>query len=99
MFATLVEQAFGLGFYDTQCGLKFFRASLLRPQFGRLREDHWMLDVELPGRMKALGARFEEVPIDWIDAGESKVRFGVDAVRMFFAIQRIKRTLEQDTGA
>ena len=99
VFATLVEQAFGLGFYDTQCGLKFFRASLLRPQLGRLREDHWMLDVELLGRMKALGARFEEVPIDWIDAGESKVRFGVDAVRMFFAIQRIKRTLEQDTGA
>jgi hypothetical protein len=92
----LVEQSFGLGFYDTQCGLKFARAPLLRPQIDRLCEGGWMLDVELLGRMKQLGARFAEVPIDWADAGESKVRFGIDAARMFFSIQRIKRRLELD---
>ncbi|MFL5272803.1 MAG: glycosyltransferase, partial [Anaeromyxobacteraceae bacterium] len=29
VFATLTEQAFRLGFYDTQCGVKFARAALL----------------------------------------------------------------------
>jgi hypothetical protein len=92
----VVEQSFRLGFYDTQCGLKFARAPLLRPQIERLQEGGWMLDVELLGRMKQAGAKFAEVPIDWADAGESKVRFGIDAARMFLSIQRIKRRLELD---
>lgn len=98
VFATLVELAFGFGFYDTQCGLKFARSALLRPQIDGLRESGWMLDVELLGRMKQVGGRFREVPIDWEDAGESKVRFGIDAVRMFLSIRRIQRRLAV-TGA
>jgi len=95
VFATLVEQAFGLGFYDTQCGLKFVRASHLRPQLGALQEQGWMLDVELLARTKELGGTFEEVPIDWVDVGDSKVRFGIDALRMFIAIRRIRQRLTE----
>jgi hypothetical protein len=38
----------------------------------------------------ARGARFVEVPIDWSDVGKSKVRFGVDPLRMLLALRRIR---------
>ena len=49
-----------------------------------------MLDVELLARLKARGARVVEVPIDWTDAGTSKVQFGVDPARMLWALLRIR---------
>lgn len=94
VFATMAEWTFRLGFYDTQCGLKFFRASALRPILPRLRETHWLLDLEVLAYLKRGGAKFVEVPIDWVDQADSRVRFGVDAVRMFRGLQRIKRNVE-----
>jgi glycosyltransferase involved in cell wall biosynthesis len=93
VFATMTDMTFQLGFYDTQCGVKLFRASLLRPILDSLVENRWLLDVELLVRMQQQGARALEVPIDWSDAGESKVRFGVDAVKMFWGLQQLHRRL------
>lgn len=95
VFATLTDLQFHLGYYDTQCGAKLFRASLLRPLLERLCEDRWLLDVELLVLMREQGARPLEVPIDWADAGDSKVRFGVDAVRMFWGLKKMHRRLNR----
>jgi glycosyltransferase involved in cell wall biosynthesis len=95
VFATLTDLHFRLGYYDTQCGAKLFRASMLRPLLNRLREDRWLLDVELLVLMREQGARALEVPIDWADAGDSKVRFGVDAARMFWGLRKMHRRLNR----
>jgi len=94
VFATLVESRFGLGCYDTQCGVKFVRAAWLRPRLELLSEHGWLLDVELLAMAHAAGARLREEPIDWSDPGGSKVRFGVDAVRMFLGLRRIQARLD-----
>lgn len=94
VFATLTDTQFNLGYYDTQCGAKLFRASLLRPLLGQLQEDRWLLDVELLVLLHARGARALEVPIDWADAGDSKVRFGVDAARMFWGLRQMRRRMD-----
>lgn len=91
VFATLIEQAFGLGFYDTQCGLKFARAEWLRPLLPQLREQGFMIDVEVLFALQRAGARFVEVPVDWIDSEDSRVRFGIDAAKMLVAIARVRR--------
>lgn len=93
IFATLTEAALGLGVYDTQCGLKLARADGVRAVLPLLREDRWMLDVELLALLKARGARIWEVPIDWRDAGTSKVRFGRDPLCMLWALGRIRARL------
>ena len=99
VFATLTEWTFGLGFYDTQCGVKLLRASLLRPRLGLLAERGWLLDVEVLALMRRLGARMREEPIDWADPGGSKVRFGVDALRMLLGLRRIRRRLDGHVAA
>lgn len=89
VFATITEACLGLGVYDTQCGMKLARADWVRPLLPVLQENGWMLDVELLALLKARGARFAEVPIDWTDAGTSKVRFAVDPLRMLWALRQI----------
>jgi dolichyl-phosphate beta-glucosyltransferase len=93
VFATLVDRAFRLGVYDTQCGIKLIRTDLIRPLLNALEESRWMLDVELLVRARQVGGRLLEVPIDWADAGESKVRFGIDALTMLWTLRRMRRRL------
>jgi dolichyl-phosphate beta-glucosyltransferase len=95
VFATLTDHRFQLGFYDTQCGVKIFRASLLRPLLGVLQEDRWLLDVELLVLMQRQGARALEVPIDWEDPGQSKVIPGLDAAKMFWGLLKMKQRLDR----
>ncbi|MCP3057773.1 glycosyltransferase [Myxococcus sp. K38C18041901] len=97
IFATLTDMNFGLRFYDTQCGVKLIRASLLHPLLDVLREERWLLDVELLALLKRQGARCLEVPIDWEDFGGSKVVPGLDAARMFWGLFRLRRRLDQLT--
>lgn len=93
VFAALAEWTFGLKFYDTQCGVKFFRAALLRPELETLSERAWLLDLEVLALIHRLGGRLREEPIDWSDPGGSKVRFGTDALRMLVGLRRIRRNM------
>ncbi|WP_157823931.1 glycosyltransferase [Melittangium boletus] len=98
VFATLTEQLFQLGFYDTQCGLKFLRAGFLLPVLERLVENRWLLDVELLVLLRRQGARLREEPIDWHEPGGSKVRFGVDPLLMFEGLVRMRARLGGDAS-
>jgi dolichyl-phosphate beta-glucosyltransferase len=88
LFATFTEELFQLGFYDTQTGMKAFRGSMLRPLLASLREERWLLDVELLVLMHSVGARSVECPIDCYMRGGSSLVFGLDPLRM--AVQLIK---------
>lgn len=90
VFATMVEQAFHMEIYDTQCGVKLLRGSMLRPLLGLLGETGWLLDIELMALMSKCGGRIREEPIDWWDPGGSKMKFGVDAARMAAGLLRIR---------
>ena len=92
-FATAVDELFHLGTYDTQCGLKFFRASLVRPMLPTLQESRWLLDVELLARAQRAGARCLEMPVDCFQRGGSSLIFGVDSVRMFVRLLQLRRRL------
>jgi len=98
-FATFIEELFHLGFYDTQCGFKFFRAASLRPVLAELQEDRWLLDVEVLAMLKARGGRFVEVPIDCHERGGSSLVFGIDPLRMMVRLLRLRRRLKQAAGS
>jgi glycosyltransferase involved in cell wall biosynthesis len=89
VFATITENLLHLGFYDTQCGVKLLRASRLRPLLASLREERWLLDIEVLVLMQRAGASCREIPIDWSDPGGSKVVPGVDAIRMLAGLSRL----------
>lgn len=93
LFAALTDLQFQLRCYDTQCGVKLFRAALLRPLLPALQESRWLLDVELLALMQRRNARILEVPIDWAEVGGSKIIPGLDTLRMLWGLTRLKHRL------
>ena len=98
LFATFAEELFHLGFYDTQTGMKAFRASMLRPLLPRLQEDRWLLDVEVLVLMHQAGARAIEVPIDCYMRGPSSLTFGLDPLRMGLQLVKLRSRLRAQAG-
>ena len=100
-FATFASLILRLPVYDTQCGAKAFRAS---PALALALEEpfhaRWAFDVELIGRLLAVGFTSEdfiEVPLRrWVDVEGSRLRpihfplLGWELVRIFFALNRLR---------
>ena len=89
MFNTLVRVLFGLRFRDTQCGAKAFRKGALDEVLPSMVSRGFEFDVELLWRLQNAGCRIEEVPIRWINRGESRVG-GADGLGMFIALVRLR---------
>ena len=80
--ATAISKTLKLEVYDTQCGCKVFSNELARSIFKEAFISRWLFDVELFFRtIKKLGREniarhIHEHPLkQWIDKGESKVKF------------------------
>jgi len=70
----LIQMIGGLwGMRDTQCGFKAFTKEAVADIFPRTTVDRWGLDFELLMIGKKLGYKIVEVPIEWIDSGDSTV--------------------------
>lgn len=82
MVATAISNTLKLKVYDTQCGCKVFDAALGKKLFEQSFISRWLFDVELFFRaIKVLGRenihqKIHEQPLkQWIDKGDSKVKF------------------------
>jgi glycosyltransferase involved in cell wall biosynthesis len=85
IFATASSLALGIGFYDTQCGAKLFRASHeIMSLFQCPFSTRWLFDVEIIARLLATRRRTDrprveqivyELPLqEWRDVAGSKVK-------------------------
>jgi glycosyltransferase involved in cell wall biosynthesis len=85
VFATAASLVLGVGFYDTQCGAKLFRATPeIRSLFSRPFSSRWVFDVEIVARLIAGRDGTDRAPVDeivyeyplpaWRDVAGSKVR-------------------------
>jgi putative flippase GtrA len=61
-------------FSDAQCGFKAVRADLLPTLLPAVKDNSWFFDTELLVRAQRRGLRIHEVPVDWIDDPDSRVR-------------------------
>ncbi len=75
---TFYNAIFGLAIYDTQCGCKVFKRSLIEPLFGQEFCSNWMFDMELFIRYQHKFGSLEgvkEIALErWEEIGESKMR-------------------------
>jgi putative flippase GtrA len=62
-------------FSDAQCGFKAARTAALRNGLlDAVRDDGWFFDTELLVLAQRRGLRIHEVPVDWIEDPDSRVR-------------------------
>lgn len=65
MIATVIDYKFKLGVYDTQCGAKIFRSSLIENVIDKRFCTKWFFDVELLLRIRKMNSNYRaaEIPL------------------------------------
>ena len=91
-FNFLIRSLFGLDFHDTQCGAKVFRKPAIEAVLPAMVSRGFEFDVELLWRLKNAGFRVVEVPIEWQNKGDSRVRKG-DMIQMVTGLLRVRSGL------
>jgi dolichol-phosphate mannosyltransferase len=91
-FNFLIRTLFGLDFHDTQCGAKVFRKPAIDAVLPAMISRGFEFDVELLWRLKNAGCRVVEVPIEWQNVGDSRVRKR-DMIEMVAGLFRIRSGL------
>lgn len=70
----LIQSLLLPGIKDTQCGFKLFRSSL-KSIFQKLTIEDWGFDFELLFLASKKGFKIKELPVEWFNNTDSKVKF------------------------
>jgi glycosyltransferase involved in cell wall biosynthesis len=88
-FNLLIRVLFGLDYHDTQCGAKVFKKSAVDAVVPDMVSYGFEFDVELLWRLQKAGFRVAEIPIEWQNKGDSRVR-KQDMIRMVAGLFRVR---------
>ena len=81
--------------HDTQRAFKLFPAKVAQDVFSRQTIYRWGFDIEILALSKRLGYKIKELPVTWINPGESKVTLK-SYLRTFWELLKIKWNLLTD---
>ncbi len=70
----LIRLAVGRRFTDAQCGFKALSAEAAAVLLPQVRDGGWFFDTELLLLAASAGMRIHEIPVDWMDDPDSRVR-------------------------
>jgi putative flippase GtrA len=96
-YNVLLHAALGTGFSDAQCGFKAIRADAARVLLPLCQDTAWFFDTELLVLAERAGLRIAEVPVDWIDDTDSRVKLVATAVGDLRGIVRLGSGLARGT--
>ncbi len=92
VFATITSELLDIPVYDSQCGLKLLPRVAFDKVRDRLTVRGFAFDVELLVALLDSGCAVTEVPIDWHEVGEGKVRVLRDSWQMLRDVWRIRNS-------
>jgi putative flippase GtrA len=76
-------------FSDAQCGFKALRRESALQLLPLVEDEEWFFDTELLITAERLGLRISEVPVDWVDDPDSRVRIFHTAISDLRGVWRI----------
>ena len=76
-------------FSDAQCGFKALRREVAEQLLPLVQDDEWFFDTELLVTAERLGLRMSEVPVEWVDDPDSRVKIIQTAVNDLRGVWRI----------
>jgi glycosyltransferase involved in cell wall biosynthesis len=83
---------------DAQCGFKAVRADVARRLLPEVRDDGWFFDTELLLLAERNGLRIHEVPVDWTDDTDSRVRVARTAIADLRGVARMAARFVSGNG-
>ena len=91
-YNALLHLALGTRFKDAQCGFKALRADTARRLVPRVENRSWFFDTELLVLAQRAGLRIHEIPVDWDDDPDSRVRIVPTAIEDLRGVWRLTRS-------
>jgi glycosyltransferase involved in cell wall biosynthesis len=76
-------------FTDAQCGFKALRRDAAERLLPLVEDDEWFFDTELLVTAQRLGLRIGEVPVDWVDDPDSRVKIVSTALNDLRGVGRL----------
>ena len=77
-------------FRDAQCGFKAIRSDIGRLLLPEVRDNAWFFDSELLLRAEQRGWRIWEIPVEWIEDLDSRVRIWNTAIEDLKGLLRVR---------
>jgi putative flippase GtrA len=96
-YNVLLRATLGTGFSDAQCGFKAIRADKAALLLPLTRDTGWFFDSELLVLAERAGLRIHEIPVDWIDDPDSRVKVVATALADLRGIARMRWELLRGT--
>jgi putative flippase GtrA len=93
----LLHESLGTRFSDAQCGFKAIRADAAQALLPLTTDTGWFFDTELLVLAERAGLRIHEVPVDWIDDPDSRVKVMATALGDLRGIVRLGTGLARGT--
>ena len=75
---------------DAQCGFKAMKAEVARNVLPGVQDAGWSFDTELLLRAEKKGYRIKEIPVEWHEDAESKVRIPGTILRMLRVLLKLR---------
>jgi glycosyltransferase involved in cell wall biosynthesis len=79
-------------FYDAQCGFKAIDAAVRTDLLPHIRDNAWFFDSELLLRAEQRGWRVWEIPVEWIEDLDSRVKIWNTATEDLKGLARVRFT-------
>ncbi len=97
IFNVLLRSIGGVyGIPDTQCGFKFYRRDVAHDLYAAAVIDRWMFDLEILKLARHRGYRIAQVPVQWRNDADSRLRVTLDTYRMLRDLLRIRLRFWRD---
>jgi len=88
-FNLIMRVLYGLPYHDTQCGAKVFRKAVVDAVLSSMVSNGFEFDVELLWRLRSAGYTIVEIPIEWQNKGDSRVKKR-DMIGMLSGLIRVR---------
>ncbi|HXZ99945.1 MAG TPA: glycosyltransferase [Candidatus Binatia bacterium] len=85
----ILRLTLGVRCRDAQCGFKAIRADVARRLVPRVKNRNWFFDTELLVLAEREGLRITELPVDWTDDTDSRVRVAATAIEDLRGVIRL----------
>lgn len=86
----LIKLCFRNGFSDAQCGFKAVKRSVATRLLPEVENQEWFFDTELLLLAEEYGLRIYEVPVEWVEDLDSRVRIVSTAVEDIKGLLRVR---------
>lgn len=79
-------------FSDAQCGFKALSRQAVQDLVPYIQDNHWFFDSELLLRAEQCGYKIWEVPVEWIEDLDSRVKIIPTAIEDLKGLWRVRTT-------